>query len=400
MSYEITHLGSIGAFTSGCGFPTKFQGNTSGKYPFAKVGDISNSARKGEKTISSANNYVDEDVKDILKAKVIPSNSILFAKIGEAIRQNFRVLSSTKMLLDNNSMAFTPNFETVDPTFVLYFLRTIDFYFLASKTTVPSLRKSDLEQIKIPLPPLNTQNKIVEILDTAQYLIDTRKAQITEMDALVQSLFYDMFGDPVSNPKGWEVKLCADIGVIQGGLQVTRKREVNPIEMPYLRVANVYNGFLDLSEIKTIRVTQSELDRVILSKGDILIVEGHGNPNEVGRCAIWDGSIKECLHQNHLIRLRLHEQIVIPSYLVAYWNSSGGRNQLQSFRKTTSGLNTLSANNVRSIQVVLPPIDLQNTFSDRVQKIEAQKTAMTASLSQLEDNFNALMQKAFKGELV
>jgi type I restriction enzyme, S subunit len=112
----------------------------------------------------------------------------------------------------------------------------------------------------------------------------------------LKSTFLEMFGDPVRNEKGWEKKDLGDISQIQGGLQVTIKRADNPVELPYLRVANVYRDFLNLSEIKTIKVTKTEAERVRLEKGDILVVEGHGNPTEIGRSAVWDGSIENCLH--------------------------------------------------------------------------------------------------------
>lgn len=108
-------------------------------------------------------------------------------------------------------------------------------------------------------------------------------------------------------------------------------RAVHTLERPWLRVANVYRSRLDLSEIKTIRLAEAELERTRLKKGDLLIVEGHGNPQEVGRVATWDASLDDCTHQNHLICV--------------------GR--------TTSGLSTISTRNVKNAGVILPPIELQ-----------------------------------------
>ena len=95
----------------------------------------------------------------------------------------------------------------------------------------------------------------------------------------------------------WKEVLLGEISEIQGGLQVTKRRNSLPVEVPYLRVANVYRNYLDLDEIKKIRLTERELKRTSLEKGDLLVVEGHGNPNEVGRVAMWDGSISPCVHQ-------------------------------------------------------------------------------------------------------
>ena len=164
-------------------------------------------------------------------------------------------------------------------------------------------RSAEVFKIQIPLPPLAEQKRIAGILDAVDALRTKRREALVQLDTLLQSTFLDMFGDPVTNPMGWEVTTVCRIGSIQGGLQVTSKRRSLPIERPYLRVANVFRGFLELDEIKTIQLTESELLRTSLDCEDILIVEGHGNKAEIGRCARWDGSIDQCVHQNHLIRL-------------------------------------------------------------------------------------------------
>ena len=114
----------------------------------------------------------------------------------------------------------------------------------------------------------------------------------------------------------WPTVTLSECGEVQGGLQVTRKRQSLPIQRPYRRVANVYRDRLDLSEVKSIQTTELEATRTRLQQGDLLFVEGHANPNEVGRVALWDGSIADCLHQNHLIRVRLDPSVLLPAFAV------------------------------------------------------------------------------------
>jgi type I restriction enzyme, S subunit len=158
---------------------------------------------------------------------------------------------------------------------------------------------------------------------------------------------------------------------IQGGVQVSTKRVMLPVELPYLRVANVMRGSLNLSEIKMIRVTAAEAQRTSLVRGDVLVVEGHGNPNEIGRAAVWDGSIAVCTHQNHLIRARPDRSCLTPEYLETFLNSDVGRRILIQNGKTTSGLNTISTRNVKDVAIPLPPIALQTAFAEQVQRFEA-----------------------------
>ena len=265
--------------------------------------------------------------------------------------------------------------------------------------TISNLSLTQLGELQVPLPPLEEQRRIAAILDQAETLRTQRRQALAHLDTLTQSLFLDMFGDPVANPKGWSLSTIGEVAEVQGGLQVTTARKDLPLEVPYLRVANVYRGFLDLSEIKTIRVTQAEVARTTLEKGDLLVVEGHGNPSEIGRAALWTGEVAGCVHQNHLIRARFDLSKVVPVFACEYVNSPGGRRHLLRAGKSTSGLNTISVSNVRETPVALPPLSLQQTFATRIQAIEALKATHRTALAQLDALFASLQQRAFAGEL-
>jgi len=161
----------------------------------------------------------------------------------------------------------------------------------------------------------------------------------------------------------------------------------------------VFRGFLDLSEVKTIRATDTEIARTTLAKDDLLVVEGHGNPSEIGRVALWDGSIVGCVHQNHIIRVRVETGKVIPVFACEYLNSPGGRRHLLRAGKTTSGLNTISVSEVRATPLTLPPVERQRDFARRVDAVEKLRAAHRASLTQLDALFASLQHRAFRGEL-
>lgn len=256
-----------------------------------------------------------------------------------------------------------------------------------------------LKRYKIPLPPLEEQRRIAAILDKADAVRRKRKEAIALTEELLRSAFLDMFGDPVTNPKGWEIASLGDISKVQGGLQVTTKRNTNPLEVPYLRVANVYRDRLVLDEIKFIRVTQQELERTKLQTGDLLIVEGHGNSEEIGRSSVWDSSIPNCTHQNHLIRVKLDLKRAEPTYISAFLNSSGGRRQLTQFGKTTSGLNTISTSNVKATNIMLPPLSEQKKYSELKQNISTYLDSHQMYFYNTNHLFNSLLQRAFRGEL-
>ncbi|MBZ8176594.1 hypothetical protein GSS88_02115 [Corynebacterium sp. 3HC-13] len=161
--------GSVGEFTSGTGFPKHRQGNPEGDYPFFKVGSLKDAEPNG--FLSFCANYIDECIRSELRAKVIPAGSLVFAKIGEAIRLNRRALLVQSSCIDNNLFAFTPA-RTLSNRFLYLWASSIDLYPYAVATGAPSIRKSVLEQIPFPLPPLEEQGRIVEYIEQTNAKID------------------------------------------------------------------------------------------------------------------------------------------------------------------------------------------------------------------------------------
>jgi type I restriction enzyme S subunit len=252
--------------------------------------------------------------------------------------------------------------------------------------------------IRIPVPPIEEQRRVAAILDQADRLKAHRRRAVSLLDDLTQSIFLDMFGDPATNPRHWEWSQLSDLGEVQGGLQVTFKRYQKFIEIPYLRVANVYRNSLNLDEIKSIKVSELELERTRLRGGDLLVVEGHGNPSEIGRVAVWNGSIDPCVHQNHLIRIRIGDQ-ALPVYMSAFLNSPGGRQHLLRSASTTSGLNTISTSDVRSTPVMLPPLKDQIMYAEKIEHVRQLRVNQMSYLRCLDELFVSLQHEAFRNEL-
>ncbi|MBC7366649.1 MAG: restriction endonuclease subunit S [Undibacterium sp.] len=333
---------------------------------------------------------------DVLVAKITPCFEN--GKIAQALLSKRVGFGSTEFHV------VRPRAEKLDGRYTHHFLRLGSIRLAGERRMTGSggqrrVPENYLAKLEIPLPPLAEQRRIAEVLDRAEALRAKRRAALAQLDALTQSLFLDLFGDPATNPKGWPISRVGEVADVQGGLQVTTARKNLPNEVPYLRVANVYRGFLNLNEIKTIRATDAEIARTKLVKDDLLIVEGHGNPAEIGRGALWDGSIVGCIHQNHIIRARFASAKIVPLYACEYLNSPGGRRHLLRAGKTTTGLNTISVSEVRGTPVTLPPIPLQREFARRVTAVEKLKTAQRASLAELDALFATLQHRAFRGEL-
>lgn len=159
-------------------------------------------------------------------------------------------------------------------------------------------------------------------------------------------------------PSGWVRVNLDEIAEVQGGIQKQQKRRPVDNKFPFLRVANVASGSLDLQDVHEIELFDGELERFALRPGDLLVVEGNGSVSQLGRAARWNGEIENCVHQNHLIRVR-PGPAVSAKFLELLWNSPVVSEQLRSVAASTSGLHTLSTAKLKRVSIALPPLEEQ-----------------------------------------
>lgn len=252
----------------------------------------------------------------------------------------------------------------------------------------------------IPLPPLNDQIRIATLLSRVEALIAKRKDNLRLVDEFLKSIFLEMFGIQNIRYKEWKIeKLVQHANIVSG---VTKgKKYVNEalIEIPYMRVANVQDGHFNLEEIKTIFVTQKEINNYELARGDVLLTEG-GDPDKLGRGSVWEEQIEKCIHQNHIFRVRvLDSDEVNPYYLSALIGSKYGKSYFLKAAKQTTGIASINSTQLKNFPLIIPPITLQNKYVTIAKKADFLKNLYQQNLSELENLYGALSQKAFKGEL-
>ena len=206
-------------------------------------------------------------------------------------------------------------------------------------------------------------------------------------------------------PEGWCWATVDQVSAVTGGLTKNPARSRLPIRYPYLRVANVYADELRLDDVRTIGVSESELDRVLLRSGDLLVVEGNGSAGQIGRVAQWQGDLEPCCHQNHLIKVRCASSACRSRWMLLWLLSPRGRRTVLAVASSTSGLHTLSLSKVRALPVPLVPmreqaraVDLAASLSDAArvaqEQIEAETLVRAAALRQ------SILKRAFEGRLV
>jgi type I restriction enzyme S subunit len=185
-------------------------------------------------------------------------------------------------------------------------------------------------------------------------------------------------------PPGWVWTRVDDVFLVTGGIQKLPARRPVRNHFPYLRVANVQRGWLDLSEIERFELRDGELELFRLVPGDLLVVEGNGSESEIGRCARWDGAIADCVHQNHIIRCRpmLRD---IERFLLLYLNSPEGTQTMRSLAVTTSGLYNLSVAKIRSIRFPMPPLAEQGRIRRTIEELMQVSETLEARLAEKRD---------------
>nr|WP_314741717.1 restriction endonuclease subunit S [uncultured Haemophilus sp.] len=260
------------------------------------------------------------------------------------------------------------------------------------------ITKGKLEAVKLPYFPLSTQTQIAKILDKSTALIAKRKAQIAELDVLVQSVFLEMFGDPITNPKNWEIGKIKDV-ILKSQYGTSNKASETEGEYPILRMNNItYQGEMDYSNLKYIDLDEKDKEKYLVHKGELLF--NRTNSKElVGKTGLYNLD-KPMAFAGYLIKIIPNKEKINSQFLLAYMNSKYIKAILFNMAKNIIGMANINAKEMENISLYIPELNLQTQFAQIVEKIQTQKSQLQQSLAELEMQHQALMQRAFRGELV
>ena len=311
------------------------------------------------------------------------------------------------MIASHRFPTFRSDEQRLDLRFLLLFFRTPTGVELLGRVSPGgagrnrTLNRSAFLSLEIPLPPLPEQQRLLAQIDElagltakARSLCDESRA---EADALNGAESLRLFS---SSPL--RVPLEA-VGDVRGGIQKSPDR--HPLGNParYLTVAHVQRNRILIDDPRYFEVSPDELERWRLESGDVLIIEGNGSADQIGRAALFRGEIADCVHQNHVIRIRPKKKVVAPEFLNSYLNSPAGRAAVQAQARSTSGLRTLSVGRIRAIEVPALSLAEQHRIVaelDALQsELDALKAAQAASRAELDALLPAVLDRAFAGAL-
>lgn len=299
--------------------------------------------------------------------------------------------------------------EAVDPMFVMYRLwlgaTSQEFGGSHAKTTIAHLPAVRLTQLLIAAPELKVQKRIVAVLNealvAAQRARDAAEARLDAARTLYASKVREVFTGP--HARAWPCQRLGGVGQIASGVTLGRSTNgVSTRPVPYLRVANVKDGYLELSNVYEIEATDAEIDRLRLQLGDLLLTEG-GDADKLGRGCVWRGEIPECIHQNHVFRVRFAPEEVEPDFVSAQTGSAYGKRYFLANAKQTTGIATINRTVLADFPLMLPGLAEQQqivrTIAEYAQESGRIRQAVREEMVAIDALTGAWLRRAFSGEL-
>lgn len=341
--------------------------------------------------------YSKELAKDYSKNKLIHKNTLTVGMGSVQI--------DIGVLTDDITYSVSPAYHTykiagVNAEYLRYCLecRNQDMFSRFVKRGSRQGKTIDLKRwltYEIPVYDENRQQEIVDRLNQISELIEKRREQLVQLSELVKSRFIELFGDMFLNSKAWKKQALDSLADVVSGITKGRKtKEPQLIEVPYMAVSNVKDGYIDWTTVKTIQATQQEIEQYRLLPDDVLMTEG-GDPDKLGRGAILKEPLQNCIHQNHIFRVRLNESLILPAFFEEYLKHQKAKRYFLGCAKQTTGIASINMRQLKALPVLLPPLELQEQFAAFVEQTDKSKLAVQKSLEELEILKKSLMQQYF-----
>lgn len=318
-----------------------------------------------------------EYIKVNKNTKICEADDILIARYGASIG---KILTGLSGAYNVAIMRTIPDTRKIKKRYLYYYLKSTYFQNkilnVGSRAAQAGFNKEDLAKLEIECPELTKQKSIVSILQKTEFIIQRRKEELIYLDNLIKARFVEMFGDPINNPKGWEVVTIGDIVTeVKYG---TSKPAVEGGKYPYLRMNNLTSdGHLDLNDLKYIDISEDEIEKCVVRKGDVLF--NRTNSIElVGKTAVFDLP-DDMVIAGYIIRVRLNERM-LPEVLSQYMNLEALKDILCSMAKGAVNQANINAQELQSIKVYIPDMGLQKKFIEMKEQVDKSKVVVSNTL--------------------
>jgi len=366
----------------------------------------------GERCYMATGDLSNEDTNEfeLVTYQNKPSRAALTAKSGDVIFARMKGTNKVLLVTEKESnYIFSTGFvvirssENVNKSFLTHFLKSNLFQDekdkLCTGATQKAINNQNIEKLKFPLPPLATQKRIAEILDAADILRRKDQELLKKYDELAQAIFIDMFGDPVKNEKGWDVKKLGNACKVQGGFSF-KSSDLKNEGIKLVKIGNVHFENIDWSEVECLPNSFLEKYRDFsLIEDDICIALTRPIIKSIDSVKVVKVNKDDlpCLLNQRVGRFIIDDKKLNSTYLLNFIYSKHFKNIIEKLCSTSLQPN-IGTSQIEDIEIPLPPINIQNLFEKRVKSLMKIKKQSSTNESHL--LFNSLIQKAFKGELV
>lgn len=321
---------------------------------------------KAGKYISDTKEFLSDAAVKESGIKIIPANTVIMSfklSIGKT------AITAEDMYSNEAIMAFHDK-HAVDilPEYIFYLFKYRNWDESSNKAVMgKTLNKATLSEMEIDVCSIKKQREIVAVLDKMMRVLVNREKELFLLDNLIKARFVEMF----ENKTEYDQFRLEKIADIVSGITKGRKTKCGELrEVPYMAVSNVKDGYIDWTTVKTILATEDEIIQYKLLPDDVLMTEG-GDPDKLGRGAIISLPPKDCIHQNHIFRVRLDETRILPRYFSAYLQSPQAKTYFLRAAKQTTGIASINMRQLRGLPTIVPPIEQQLkyvSFSEQVDK--------------------------------
>ena len=281
--------------------------------------------------------------------------------------------------INGNAMALDNLDGKIDIKYLYYYLKKRGFDDVISGSAQPQITRTSIEKIEIPTCEISKQKMLVNLFDKIELLINDQKRQLQLLDELVRARFVEMFGDPEDNPFKWDKMPLSNIMLNANNGMARRGNDENGNIV--LRLVELQDGYIDYSNPNRICLNENEKKRYLLKNNDFLFARVNGNPDNVGRCAVFHDIGEDVYHNDHIIRVHFNEELLNGVFASELINSNFGKRQLKKRIKTSAGQYTVSQDGIGAIVSIVPPLELQNQFASFVQEIDKSRLLSKHSLS-------------------
>lgn len=393
MKWRIARLDEVAEVSAGNPAPQDQVDFCSGGLPFVRMQDVGRDHHT--KNLLHTTNQLAQAAVVKNRLRLFPKGTLLIPKSGASVNLNHRALLGQDAYVVSHLATAVPNEKVINPEFLYYWSLSYDPRHQAQTTSLPSLPTSLIKAAVVPVPALDEQLCIVDLLSRADGIVRLRREAQKKAAELIPAVFLDMFGDPATNPKGWPVVLLDDLITIgpQNGLY--KHSSFYGSGTPILRIDAFYDGLVsDFKNLKRLRLDDIERTRFSLVEGD-LVINRVNSPEYLGKSALIPAFPESVVFESNMMRFAVDQHRVAPGFIIQLLQTQHAKGHFLTNAKHAINQSSINQQDVKSLTVPVPPLTMQQAFKRHLDSVASIIAQQESALNKAKASFDALLSKAF-----